>query len=373
MNRYFDNAATSFPKPEGVGREMLRYLEQVGGSYGRSSHGHALEVSRTIEGVRDQIACVLGAGCPEKVVFSANGTSALNMALRSLVGTGELVFTTSLEHNAVMRPLRALEAERGIRRALLPSHPDGLVNVAELPAVVAAKPALVVVNQQSNVNGVIQPLAEIRSCLSGIPLVIDASQSLGAVPIRVDDWNLDAVAWTGHKSLLGPTGTGGLYMRDPERFSPAVYGGTGSRSEEYQQPEFLPDRFEAGTPNIVGLFGLGAALTASPVPGHRQEDWLAFLGELRQLPGVTVLAASDEMRQGSVMSLTHDRLSPADIGERLWRDYGLAVRVGLHCAPLAHRTLGTFPTGTVRLSTSVYHTNADFRYAFQALSEICSR
>lgn len=351
---------------------MLRYLQDVGGSYGRSSHGHSLEVSRVVERCRDLVAQRLGTVLGDQVVFTPNATIGLNLALRGLLHEGQTVFVSGLEHNAVMRPLHVLAGERGVHWRQLPTLPDGLIDLDRLDLVVATCPALVVINHLSNVNGLVQPLAEIRTRLPGVTLLVDASQSLGAVPLLADDWQLDAVAWTGHKSLYGPTGTGGLFMRHPDRFTPLHAGGTGSRSEEFAMPDSLPDRFEAGTHNIAGLFGLLAALEHPPEPAHQDSDWLIFLEQLRRLPDVQVQTAADPQRQGRVVSLIHERLPVSELGDRLWQEHGIAVRVGLHCAPLAHQTLGSFPDGSLRFSASVYHTAADFEFALQALTEICA-
>jgi len=317
------------------------------------------------------MAGMLGTTLNANVLFTHNATIGLNLALFGYLQGGETVYTSALEHNATMRPLHALAQHRGVDLRILPSHADGSIHVERLGEVAAQHPKLLVVNHVSNVNGVIQPLCEIHKRIPDAVLLIDASQSLGAVSVRADEWKLDALAWTGHKSLLGPTGVGGLFLRDPEQCTPLIYGGTGSRSKEFAMPEFPPDRFEAGTPNIAGLIGLAAAIEHVPGCAHSNADWLEFIGMLRSIPGIRILAAMDSTKQGKVVSVSHDTLSVSEIGDALWHGHGIAVRVGLHCAPLAHRTLGTFPAGTLRFSPSVFHERSDFDFVFRALSEVC--
>jgi len=371
LNTYFDNAATSYPKPEVVSDAIAHYLQDVGGPYGRSSHGPALTVSRTVEHARDAVAKLLGTIVSDHVIFLPNATAGLNLVLRGLLRREDRVFVSALEHNAVMRTLHALRQERNVTWDTLPSHADGQVDLDALEDVLAARPALVVLNHQSNVNGVVQPLAEICRRLNGIRIVVDASQSLGNLPVEADAWNLAAVAWTGHKGLLGPTGIGGLFIRNPESVPPLMYGGTGSRSKSFDMPEILPDRFEAGTVNIAGIFGLLAAIENVPDPLHTSDDWLDFVSNLRELPGFRVWASENPILQGKVVSLRHADMSTSEMGDRLWRSHKIAVRVGLHCAPMAHESLGTFPDGTVRFSASPYHSPADFRHVLASLKDIC--
>ncbi len=369
-NGYFDCGATSFPKPPEVAREMARYLNEVGGPYGRSFYQRALEVSGVVEETRSLLADLLGAKSPERVVFTHNATHAVNIVLKGLSLQGKEVWISPLEHNAVARPLRRLKQDGQIKVRFLPAAADGRVEPERL--VFSQHTGLIVVNHQSNVNGVIQPIREIKERAGRIPVLVDAAQSLGHQPIDAGAWGIDFVAFTGHKGLLGPTGTGGLYLGG-RHLQPLIEGGTGSRSESSAMPGFLPDKFEAGTPNITGIFGLKAALMHRPVPVHTREDFLHIIQAVRQLPGLNVQAADREDHQGELFSITSGTMDCSTLGMRLYDEYGIETRLGLHCAPLAHHHLGTFPTGTVRISPSVYHCPEDFALLLAALTAISGK
>ena len=369
-NRYFDNAATSFPKPVEVAKAINRYLCEVGGSYGRSAYPRALEVSRTVEAARDRLAELLGTSRADALVFVPNATTAINIVLGSILSKGGHVLISPLEHNAVMRPLTALQSRIGATFGILPSSSDGRVDVERIRTVLNPKTRLVIINHQGNVNGVIQPIQDIKEAIGEIPILVDASQSAGSIPIAIDGWRIDYLACTGHKGLLGPTGTGGLFLRDPQTIEPLIYGGTGSASESFLMPSFLPDRFEAGTGNIAGIFGLLAALECRPRPRHTHEELLDFIRSVEKIEGYNVFRAERAEHQGNLFSLRHVRHDSGFLGNELFRRYGLEVRVGLHCSPLAHQKLGTFPGGTVRIAASSYHCPADFEFFREALEEL---
>lgn len=370
QNVYFDNASTSFPKPPEVARAMSRYLDEVGGPYGRSAYPRALEVSRTIEAARDRLAALLGIGAPENLAFMPNATVGLNLVLRGLLEKGGHVLLSPLEHNAVARPLSALQDRYGVVLETLPAAPDGLIVIEGLRAALKPDTRLIVVNHQSNVNGLIQPLREIKQAVGATPVLVDASQSAGAVPIEIDAWQIDFLAFTGHKSLLGPTGTGGIFIRRPELIEPLVYGGTGSASERVTMPDFAPDLFEAGTGNIAGIFGLAAALEHAPSPSHSRQEFLEFLAAASSISGLRILRATDETWQGELFSFVHPDNDAATCATWLFANHGIEVRAGLHCAPMAHQFLGTFPGGTVRIAPSRYHTANDFQAVLKALEEL---
>jgi len=365
--RYFDNAATSFPKPPQVAEAITVYLNESGGSYGRSAYPRAFSASRTIERLRDRMAALIGTSLAENVVFTSCATMALNTVIRGFTWKHKKVLHSALEHNAVMRPLFMMQQTQGIELQTMPAHSDGSIDLEKLAQYDLSGIDLAVINHQCNVNGVIQPLGKLRALLGEIPVLVDASQSLGNTPVKADEWGLDFVAFTGHKSLLGPTGTGGLFVREPSLIQPLIYGGTGSASDSYEMPVSLPDRFEAGTPNLAGLHGLLAAVENKPESNYNPSDLTILLAELRKLKGISVLAASEPERQGPVISVTCGHLEPGAFGDQLYQQSGIETRIGLHCAPLAHRQLGTFPAGTVRFAFSPYHKREDFEYLLEAV------
>ncbi|MHC1697203.1 MAG: aminotransferase class V-fold PLP-dependent enzyme [Geobacteraceae bacterium] len=368
-NCYFDNAATSFPKPPAVAAAICRYLNEVGGSYGRSAYTRAFDVARTVEKTRDLLAEKMGARDAARLVFTPNATQAVNLVLQSVLRQGGRVLISPLEHNAVTRPIAALADRYGVTFELMPHQGDGRVDPSGIREMITPDTLLAVVNHQSNVNGVIQPLGEIKEQLGQVPLLVDASQSFGSIPVAVDDWDLDFLAFTGHKALLGPTGIGGLYLKNPGAVEPLIFGGTGSASDSFEMPDFVPDRFEAGTLNIAGIYGLLASLEDPPACRHSRAEYQRLIEELQGLPSLRVLCAERFDDQGDVFSLYLPGGDPATLGRRLFDNFAIETRVGLHCAPLAHQTLGTFPAGAVRIGVSPYHTNDDFSYLIQAVRD----
>ncbi|AMO54938.1 hypothetical protein GZ77_25535 [Endozoicomonas montiporae] len=368
---YFDNGATSFPKPPEVVQAMTRYLSEVGGNYGRSSHTKAFESSSVVEECREKLAELMGIEQVENLCFSSNATHAANTILQGFCFPEEAeVLVSPMEHNAIARPLAQLEAQGRIKVKTLSASEDGRVIPELITQSLTEHTAMVIINHQSNVNGVIQPVAAIKKVLGKVPLLMDASQSLGKQPVRVDDWAIDYLIFTGHKGLLGPTGTGGLFIRDPQTIQPLLLGGTGSNSEHLAMPSVMPDRFEAGTPNIAGIYGLLAALEHPPEPGHSRDDFLRLLDEIEATDGYVVQRAVEQDAQGEVISLTHRTLDSGTLSWLLEKQFGISSRSGLHCAPLAHQHLGSYPEGTCRLSPSVYHSPDDFAYLLKALRSI---
>ncbi|MCF7791507.1 MAG: aminotransferase class V-fold PLP-dependent enzyme [Victivallales bacterium] len=370
MNKYFDNAATSFPKPQNVGEEVLNYLNKTGGPYGRSFYKKALDVAVKVEDTREKLAELLKIYNPDNLAFSPNATFGLNTIIKSIVYSGSEVLVSGMEHNAVMRPLHQLGKERDFSMKYLPTAVDGTVITERINEVVTDKTSLAVINHQSNVNGVIQPVKEIKQTLENTPVLLDIAQSFGAVDIQLDDWGIDYAAFTGHKSLLGPTGIGGFYMKNPELISPLITGGTGSRSESYEYPQNMPDKFEGGTFNIAGIYGLYGALANKPAPYHTNDDFFSFIKEIKKLKKFSIYSAVHKQYQGNVFSIKSKEKSCSELCRILSDKYGISTRAGLHCAPLAHKTLKTFPEGTLRISPSIYHTLDDFNYVIKALAEI---
>lgn len=366
---YFDNGATSFPKPKELGEVTLRYLDLEGGTYGRSFHGRAFETSKKVETCRETLASFLGIRNPEHLTFTFNATTALNTVIRGLPIERKTVWVSPLEHNAVMRPLRRLQ---NIEVKILPHFADGLIDVEAITLDSSA--GLVIVNHMSNVNGLIQPLKAIKEKIKkitpDIPLLVDGAQSVGSASLEVENWDIDFLAVTGHKSLLGPTGTGALYVKNSKLLEPLLAGGTGSRSESEEMPLELPDRYEAGTPNTVGIIGLLASLEHRPRPEHFKSDFFDFIRELKKNPQYKVYCASNEENQGELLSLNSLKMDCSELGLKLYREQGIETRVGLHCAPLAHKTLGTFPTGTLRIAPSLYHSRQDLMTLLKVLEQV---
>jgi cysteine desulfurase / selenocysteine lyase len=372
---YLDHAATSFPKPPAVASAMTEFLEHAAGNPGRSGHAIAVAAQRTVSDTRRLLASLLGAPDPARVVFAQNATDAINTALWGLLRPGDRVITTELEHNAVARPLTAL-ADRGVQVTRVPCGRDGSLDLSDLERALRAGPArLVAMIHASNVAGTILPAAEAATLAHehGALFLLDAAQTAGVLPIDVSAMGIDLLAFPGHKGLLGPTGTGGLYVAPAVKLAPLRQGGTGVRSEEERQPEGLPEGLEAGTLNTVGIAGLGAAirfLGAGRMEGARARETALterLLSGLRMLPSVRVHGPGDARRQVGTVSLSLDGWEPGDVAAVLDSSFGIAVRAGLHCAPAAHRTLGTYPAGTIRISVGWSSTEEHVDRALAAL------
>ena len=377
---YLDNAATSWPKPDGVGQAMLHFIQHVGANPGRSGHRMAIEAGRVVYAAREAIAELFGAPDPLRIVFGQNVTEALNLALFGLLRPGDHVVTSSMEHNSMMRPLRAME-KRGVALAVVPCSPEGTLDPADVRAAIRPNTRLIALHHASNVIGSLLPVAEVGRIARehDLLLLVDAAQTGGAYPIHVVDDAVDLLGFTGHKSLYGPMGTGGLIVGervDAAQMEPLKRGGTGSRSEHEEQPSFLPDLCESGTPNAVGLAGLEAGVRwvlSQGVEALRAHE-MALLGRLLDglaaIPGVRVYGPRDPARQAATLSFNIAGVQPSDVGLQLDEKYGIMCRVGLHCAPAAHRTMGTFPVGTVRLGIGAFNTTADVDAALAAVREL---
>ncbi|MFA8300538.1 MAG: aminotransferase class V-fold PLP-dependent enzyme [Hyphomicrobiales bacterium] len=370
MNTYFDNSSTSFPKPVEVSSAISDYLLNIGGTYGRAAYGRVLQSSSIVEECRDLIGCVIGTEDIEHIGFSMNATYALNLLIRGSLKEGGHVLISPMEHNSVARPLEVLRKEGKITYDILEADGSGLVSVDKIKEQVRVNTQLVVINHLSNVNGVIQSIGEIKQSIEDIKLLVDATQSVGSLAIDVDDRHIDMVAFTGHKGLLGPTGVGAFYVKDPKAVSPLIYGGTGSKSESLDMPEFMPDIFEAGTPNIVGICGLKAAIEHKPEPKHTYEDFLYLLRSIESLGMYDLYKSENISCQGEVFSLNHKEIDCGTLAYNLYEFGNIEVRTGLHCAPLAHKHIGTFPKGSLRVSLSPYHSRDDIEYLLSKLEEV---
>ncbi len=378
---YFDNAATSWPKPPQVQEAMIAYLETVGGSPGRSGHRMSIEASRLVNDTREAVAELFGIDDPSCIAFTKNSTEALNLGIMGWLEQGDHVITSSIEHNSVMRPLRYLEDRHIIELTIIPCSPStGYLDPDDVRKALRPNTRLIVMLHASNVIGNLLPAREIGAIAreAEVPFLLDASQTAGAYPIDVEALNIDMLAFTGHKSLLGPTGTGGLYVREEIELRPLARGGTGSRSEQQIQPDFVPDKYESGTLNVVGLAGLGASVSflleigPDQVYSHEQNLVNRFLAWTADVPSVIVYGPRDVNQRLGVLSFNIERRSPSEVGLILDRAFGIMSRIGLHCAPAAHHTLGTYPNGTVRFGFSYFNTLEEVEYAIGALEEIIS-
>lgn len=376
---YLDNAATSWPKPRAVVEEMARFMETIGGNPGRGGHSLSLAASRLVYRARERVARLIGASDPMRIVFTANATEALNLAIKGFLRVGDHVVTTSMEHNSVIRPLLALEA-RNVTFDAVTASAEGSLSINELEAAVGPRTRLLAISHASNVTGAMAPLNEISALCRrrGIKLLVDAAQTAGVLPLDVEALPVDLLAFAGHKGLLGPPGTGGLYVGSGIALDPLIHGGTGSASDEELQPGFLPDRYESGTLNTVGLAGLAAGVEFVLREGiesiREKEDALArrIRQGLREVRGVIVHGPKETDRAVAVISFSVGDRDPGDVAFALDRAFGIAVRAGLHCAPRAHRTIGTFPGGTVRVSPGYFNEEREVEAFLKATSEIAS-
>lgn len=366
MTLYLDNAATSFPKPEAVCTAVDQTLRLGAANPGRGGYRLSLEAGRMVLAARSAAARLVGMPDPARIIFVANATEALNLALFGALSSGDRVVTTSMEHNAVVRPLRAL-ADRGVEVVKVPAGPDGFVAPDEIRRACTPGTRMVAMTHCSNVTGTLQAIEEIGPwCRSrGILFLVDAAQSAGLFPIDVIAMGIDLLAVPGHKAIMGPPGTGFLCVGEGVQLAPLLYGGTGTRSISDEQPEELPERLESGTLNVVGLAGLHAALEFSHEIGlnrfraHERDLLRQLMEGLRRLPSVRLFGPADPGQHGGALSFTLEGLDPAAVGFRLDNEFDIGVRVGLHCAPEAHRTIGTFPEGTIRVSPGWFNTPDD--------------
>ena len=379
---YLDNAATSWPKPDCISEAMNRFLRDIGANPGRSGHRLANQAESIRFDTREALAGLFGVRDPMRIIFTHNATAALNLAIRGLLAPGSHAITTAMEHNAVMRPLRDLE-NRGVVLSLMACEKDGSLNPEQLDNLIRPETKLIVVNHASNVCGTLLPIRRIGEITHqrGVPFLVDAAQTAGGQPIDLYADNVDLLAFTGHKSLLGPTGTGGLAIRDDfdiSRLPPLESGGTGSRSEQEYQPDFLPDKYEAGTPNIVGLAGLNAGvryILERGIPAivtHEQSLTQQLLDGLRKIPRVRIFGTGRPRLQTAVVSFVIDGQSVSEVAHRLDEEFEIMTRPGLHCAPAAHQTLGTKPYGTVRLAPGLFTTENQIDETLAAIHKIAA-
>jgi len=376
---YFDNAATSWPKPPEVASAIIDHARDAGGNPGRAGHRMSIAAARLIEDTRDLLAALVNAPDSSQMVFTLNATHALNIALHGLLRPGDHVVTTSMEHNSVMRPLHDLAAG-GVEVSVVACGVDGALDLDDVRRAMRPGTRLLVTTHASNVVGTLLPVAELGALARahGARYLVDAAQTAGVVPIDVEAMGIDLLAFPGHKGLLGPTGTGGLYIREGVTLTPLVRGGTGSDSASEVQPEFLPDVHESGTLNVAGIAGLGASLRflseigVDTVRAHELRLVARLVEAASDIPGITILGPRDQVRQCGVVSFTIAGATPSEVAQLLDDSFGILARAGLHCAPSAHRTIGTFPDGTVRFSVGWFNTDLEIDASVAALRQIAA-
>jgi len=375
---YLDNAATTFPKPRSVLERMVETYCRMGVSPGRGSYDLAVEAEELVQATRRQVARFFGASDPDYVTFASNATDALNLAIQGLVRPGDHVVSTQLEHNSVLRPLYHLSGRGIIDYDLVPFDGQGFIDPEDVARAIRPNTRLVIVCHASNVLGTVQPADEIgRICAEhDVFLLIDAAQSAGVIPIQMSEWNIAAVAFTGHKSLFGPTGIGGLVIHPGLDIQSTRFGGTGIDSKSLVHTQTFPHRLEAGTINLIGIIGLSAGLEFVISEGissiHRRE--MELLMRLREglsgLNRVKLHGMDNLSRHVGLLTISVDGMDPEDVSAILDGDFGIAVRAGLHCAPFVHKRLGTYPMGGVRLSVGPFNTIEHIDRAVEAMNYI---
>ena len=379
---YLDNAATSFPKPPAVAQAMLRYMTEVGASINRGVYSSAQDAGMTALLLREGLCRLFHHGEATRCVLTPGNTMGLNMVLRGWLRPGDHCLVSSMEHNAVMRPLQDLAAQ-GVAFGRIPCAGDGRLDPADIAPLIRPNTRLLVMAHGSNVSGTVQDAAAVGAVCRerGIPFVLDAAQTAGHWEIDFAGWGLAALSVPGHKGLMGPGGIGALLL-SPEfarELTPIVTGGTGSASDSEVQPDYLPDRFESGTPNLPGIYGLQAAVDFVLETGvealrvHEAALTRRFLDGLRDVPGIRLAGPWELENRAGVVSLDFLRADNAEISFRLEQEYGILTRCGLHCAPSAHKTLGTFPQGTVRFSHGWYTAAEEIDAAVEAVRALAAR
>lgn len=373
---YLDNAATSFPKAPGVSERMRYYLDCVGASVNRGVYAPAQEAELETLDLREKLCTFFHHPEPTRVLLTAGATAALNLAIKGSLHPGSRVLVSSMEHNAVMRPLVQLGADF----TRVPCDAAGRLDLAALESLLRKKPEMLILNHASNVSGTVQNAKAVGELCKqhGVPFVLDASQSAGHIPVDFAEFSLSALAVPAHKGLLGPQGIGALLVTEPfaAQLSPLIAGGTGSMSDSEELPPYLPDRFESGTPNLPGIYGWSASMDyvnkvgIAALRAHELALTCRFLDGLRELSHLRPAGPWEPEARVGVISVDFLTMDNAEAADRLEREFGILTRCGLHCAPAAHKTLGTFPQGTVRFSIGYQTTPSDIDAALAALAAL---
>lgn len=371
---YLDNAATSYPKPESVYQRIEHVLRHIGGNPGRSGHRMALDASRVVFETRESAGRLFNIKDASRIAWTKNATEAINIALKGILNPGDHVVTTSIEHNAVVRPLKRLEKE-GVKVTRVKADKDGWVSPADIENAITKHTKLVSVVHASNLFGAILSIGEIGAICrkKNVLFMIDAAQTAGAMPIDIEALNVDIFAATGHKSLFGPQGTGLLYVKQGIEPLPLIDGGTAEDNDMLE----IPDRLESGTMNTPGIGGLGAGIDfllkegVEKIRTHEEGLIRQILDGLKGINRIKIIGPLDENKRTCLVSFNIEGKEPSDIGHRLDNEFGIMLRCGLHCAPHAHKSAGTYPSGAVRVSPGYFNTEKEIEEFLKAVREIC--
>lgn len=376
---YFDNAATSFPKPKVVYDAILDAMVNYGANPGRSGHKLALRTSREVFKTRQLLSKLFNTGNPMNIIFTFNCTQSLNLGIKGVLKAGDHVITTHMEHNSVLRPIKHLNS-LGVESTIIEANSEGLIDPKDIERAIRPNTKLIVTTHISNLVGSIMPVGEIGLLAKkkGIIYMVDAAQSAGVYDIDVKEMNIDILAFPGHKGLLGPQGTGGLYINEDLDMESILQGGTGSESSSMTQPDVWPDKFESGTINAPGIIGLGAGIEYIMEKGidrirkHEEELTRHFIEGVKDIDGIKLYGPLTK-NQAPVIALNLEDLDSSELSYILDEEYDIAVRPGLHCAPLAHKTLNTLNQGAVRFSFGMFNKHEEVELAIKALDEIARR
>jgi cysteine desulfurase family protein len=375
---YFDNASTSFPKPKYVWTEMEKCMKEYCANSGRSGHAMSIRASKAALGTRELLASMFNIDSPIRICFTKNATEALNYAVKGVLKKGDHVITTSMEHNSVIRPLMTMEKQNIIEVSIIRGNEFGEIDAEDVKKYIKGNTKMIACTLSSNVNGTILPIVKIGEIARKRKLIflVDASQGAGCIDIDVKKSNIDMLAFPGHKCLMGPTGTGGLYVSECIDINSVLQGGTGTESENMFQPKDMPELLESGTINIVGIAGLGASLKFIKAVGterirkHKFEITSKIISEIKQIDRIKVHSLNDFDKNCGIVAFNLDKINCNQLAYMLDKDYEIAVRAGLHCAPLAHKTLNTLENGILRVSPGYFNTDNDVEILVNAVKTI---
>ena len=378
---YLDNAATSFPKPECVYKEVERCMREYCANPGRGGHVLSVKAGMAVVEARNAVSKFFNIHNPMFLCFTKNATEGLNVAIRGIAVPGCHIITTGMEHNSVMRPLRTLERDMGIELTVVNGNEFGEIEPDDIKKAIKKNTVLIVCTLSSNVNGIIMPVAEI-GCITheaGVKFLVDASQGAGSISMDVVEQNIDMLAFPGHKGLLGPQGTGCLYVKEDIKLKPLMQGGTGSNSKYQFQPEFMPDLLESGTLNTPGIIGMGCGVEYITQRGINEireyKHWLVkMLYEgFNNISGIKQYSVPEKSRNSGIVAVNLAGLDSTEFSYILDKDYGICTRAGFHCAPGAHRILGTEKNGVVRFSVGCLNTEQDVVSTIEAVAKIAQK